>query len=156
MWVWMHDMHQMVQEMCALSALEDVNDDDMFELNVMESGVRMVTSSVTPPRLQLPVPDLRQWRFNSLVRLRLIILLWCKRLTITVGTLHTHTTTHKPTAQQTGDAISNLISMNCRHVINSTKAHSINHLMVQLHAAPSSHSLQVTPEVSRNNSLVDN
>jgi len=36
----------MVQEMRALSALEDVNDDDIFELSAMESGVRRVASSV--------------------------------------------------------------------------------------------------------------
>ena len=33
-------MHQVVQEMRALSALEDVNDDDIVELSAMESGVR--------------------------------------------------------------------------------------------------------------------
>jgi len=94
-------MHQMVQEMCALSALEDVNDDDIFELSAMESGVRRVTSSVTPPRLQLPVPDLRRRRFNSLVRLCLIITLLCRRLTITVGTFHTHKHTHTHNYTQT-------------------------------------------------------
>ena len=68
-------MHQMVQEMRALSTLEDVNDDDIFELSAMESGVRRVTvtSGVAPPPTSLQVRDLRRRRYNSLVRPDLIV-----------------------------------------------------------------------------------
>ena len=66
-----HHHAQIVQEIKALMTLDDVSDDEVFELSAMAAGPSHVPSSSTGRTASISDPEPRRRRFNSMVRVKL-------------------------------------------------------------------------------------